>query len=87
MRTKEQIKAQREFSVAVYKRIAEMGLLHNFVAENIGLSAARLSQYLKNFRQIPPKTKVLLMHFLRMDVPQIPQKTPDSKNKFTPKAQ
>ena len=69
MRTKAQIKEQREFCKIVIARIAEMGLLHKFVAENIALSSARLSQYTSNFRQMPMKVRLDLIRYLKMESP------------------
>ncbi|MEK7112647.1 MAG: hypothetical protein AAB875_04950 [Patescibacteria group bacterium] len=67
MRSKEQIKEQREFSRKVESRIAEMGLLHKFVAEKIGLSDSRLSQFLRGFRGMPPRVKGDLIKFLKIE--------------------
>ena len=66
MRSKEQIKEQREFSKKVEARIIEMGLLHKFVAEKIYISDCRLSQYLRNFRQMPSRVRGDLTKFLNI---------------------
>ena len=67
MRSKEQIKEQREFGKKVEARIAEMGLLHKFVAEKIYISDSRLSQFLRGFRGMPGRVKADLIKFLKLD--------------------
>jgi len=67
MRTKMQIKEQRVFAKKVFKCLEELGVLQKFVAAKIHISSARLSQFLGNFRQMPPKIKEDLTTFLKME--------------------
>lgn len=78
MRTKEQIKEQREFGKKVEARIVEMGLLHKFVAEKIGLSDSRLSQFLRGFRGMPSRVKADLTKFLKIEEASAPSKVAKS---------
>lgn len=66
MRTKEQIKDQRLFMKKVSTRIDELGFLYSFVAKKIGISSARLSQFLGGDRQLPLRYRVKLTEFLKI---------------------
>lgn len=70
----EERKAQREFSKKVEAKIAEMGLLHKFVAEKIYISDSRLSQFLRGFRGMPGRVKADLTKFLKIDEAPAPPK-------------
>lgn len=66
MRTKEQIKEQRDFMKAVCKKMDDNGYLYGFVAKSVGMSSARLSQYIACDRHLPAKFKDKLVAFLKL---------------------